>query len=640
MRLVPIVAIACLFLATLGPAQASAQSSGCVFLTGGGPAAFCDTFSAPGSGTPRATALNPVWGVSRALGGGYNQGQNAYGSWNLGPLAMCDGSQPNVLPPNDIAICNGQLREEVNDTRGLSPNDDGDASSLALYPKQPFDFGGRTGTISFDVSNDRPQIHSYWPEVWITDKPVPDPFTHFGSWIAQPQNGVGIRLAGGNVGDGRSLNGTVCPNDGNYRWSLESAVTINNWVVNDQDNGGSVSAQMTDCVTATPLPGAGTAQVNHVEIKVSQNQIDVYASDSSRPGQYGPMHHIGSVPNLNLSFTSGLVWLEDAHYNAHKAGNGAVNQHTFAWGNFAFDGPVKPQDLAFDAPDNLATQDFEGQVNLGYPSTPSSPASVTVPNVYGMQNAKGAIVTVSVNPASSSPSVINYSLNGHTYSEAWPYSPNGSTTWRTMFMPVNLSDVTAGSNVITVATDQAMAVANVDLILVGAGGSSGSGSGSGGSATSTPVSTNTPMATATNTAIATATKTLTVAPTATATPSAPTPTATAQSASGPWKLNAALSLKTISPGQAETLTITVNPQSAATALADVEIYNPQGQKQFQQYWDDQSFLGGQTRVYRAVWQIPNGTPNATYTVTLGVFAPGWGPLLDWNWNAAQFDVSS
>ena len=79
-----------------------------------------------------------------------------------------------------------------------SPKDvsvSGTVTSLAAYPRQPFDFAGRTGTIVFDVSNDSQGTHMAWPELWVTDQPVPDPFVHEGPG-GQPRNGFGIRFAG------------------------------------------------------------------------------------------------------------------------------------------------------------------------------------------------------------------------------------------------------------------------------------------------------------------------------------------------------------------------------------------------------------------------------------------------------------
>ena len=57
----------------------------------------------------------------------------------------------NVNYPRNIQICNGQLVTTV--------NDGGSVTSLAMYPRQPFDFAGRTGTIVFDVSNDSGGSH-------------------------------------------------------------------------------------------------------------------------------------------------------------------------------------------------------------------------------------------------------------------------------------------------------------------------------------------------------------------------------------------------------------------------------------------------------------------------------------------------
>ena len=70
-------------------------------------------------------------------------------------------------------------------------------TTLAMYPKQPFDFAGRTGTVAFDVTNDTSGTHGTWPEFWLTDQPVPAPFTH-GSPVCDfcsvPRNGLGIRF--------------------------------------------------------------------------------------------------------------------------------------------------------------------------------------------------------------------------------------------------------------------------------------------------------------------------------------------------------------------------------------------------------------------------------------------------------------
>jgi hypothetical protein len=153
---------------------------------GASPVVFCDTFDAPGGTATRSGDLDGnVWGVSRAIGGGINFGQGQWNQWNATVINKCDGSNPVVKAPADIIICNGQLREASNDNNSLQ-FEAGDVTSLAMYPKQPFDFAGRTGTVSFDVSNDSAGNHAAWPEFWMSDLPVPDPFNHFDSWQSKP----------------------------------------------------------------------------------------------------------------------------------------------------------------------------------------------------------------------------------------------------------------------------------------------------------------------------------------------------------------------------------------------------------------------------------------------------------------------
>src|SRR5579859_6060863 len=134
--------------------------------------AFCDTFDQPAGTGNRSGQLNGlVWGASRATGN--TQSSGAADAWGPTALAGCSGTA-NVQPEGDIIVCNGQVREAVDDNTGVT--------TLAMYVKQPFDFAGRTGRVTFDVSNDTQGDHSAWPEFWITDQPVPTPFTHEASW--------------------------------------------------------------------------------------------------------------------------------------------------------------------------------------------------------------------------------------------------------------------------------------------------------------------------------------------------------------------------------------------------------------------------------------------------------------------------
>lgn len=470
--------------------------------------AFCETFDQPTDntgGNVRSGQLDGMlWGVSRATGFA-NFGQTQFNAWSPTLQVQCDGSLSTVQPPNDVIVCGHQVREAVNDNTGVTV--------LAMYPKQPFDFAGRTGIIAFDVSNDTQGAHTAWPELWLTDQPVPAPFTHAASWFAAPRNGVGIRLSASTLPfEGPSI-AQICPSDNHPRWSAESVVVSRNYVVDDQTEvGHTTSLKMLDCVIASSGPNDG---LNHVEVHVSQSQIDVWATDA---GTTAPLHHLATAPNANLSFTRGLVWLEDAHYNADKFGQHDQKQHTFAWANVGFDGPVLPRDLTFDVPD--AGSPTGQQVNLGYNAQPGT-VPLPITGVQHLQDAAAALLTFNFFHYAP-PSTITYVVNGHSHAVPWPYPDQTGGSWRALAALVPFSELVAGTNTVSFSFDQVETiVSNVDLVLVGAGG------------LPAPLPTaQVPNATGTTTPVDTPTATVTPTPTPTAvsavTPTATTPPSTCQ----------------------------------------------------------------------------------------------------------------
>jgi len=110
----------------------------------GGKSIFCETFDSKNPGIASRTGdLDPnVWGVSRTIGD-VNFGQGHFNAAPSTTLQTCSGAA-TVRPPNDVMICNGQLREATNDNPS-GVYDAGGVTALAMYPKQPFDFAGRTG---------------------------------------------------------------------------------------------------------------------------------------------------------------------------------------------------------------------------------------------------------------------------------------------------------------------------------------------------------------------------------------------------------------------------------------------------------------------------------------------------------------
>jgi hypothetical protein len=449
--------------ASLAPTHVNDVTANCGMQLGG-PMTFCETFDNKNPGMPsRSGDLDPnVWGVSRATGN-VNFGQGHYNGWAATTqLQTCNGTT-TVMPPNDIMICNGQLREATNDNGGVT--------TLSMYPKQPFDFEGRTGTVSFDVSNDSHGTHAAWPEFWITNLPVPTPFNHFDSWQSLPQHGFGIRFSASVAAGGYG----ACPNGNNLhkrRWTVGSAVVVRNYVMDDTDGLGGVRTNLAvkplDCVIAPPDNSGIT---NHIELKISQNQIDVYAADAGIAPSPATLKHIAVISNTNLSFTRGLIWLEDVHYNADKAQTGpdvpSQKQHTFVWDNVAFDGPFTYRDFSYDALDVDQLNAATSTLNLGKFSLPHQTASWNVLNMPVNPQASAVRVlfnfTQEVNPV---PTVLNVVVNGHAHPTPWPYPDTLTNTWRTFAVTIPITDVVPGTNVVQLGADQPLVTSNVNIVLV------------------------------------------------------------------------------------------------------------------------------------------------------------------------------
>jgi hypothetical protein len=407
--------------------------------------AFCETFDVPAPTGNRSGQLNgTLWGVSR-VSGNENFSSPADG-WANATLSAC-GTTQTVHADSDIVVCNGQAHEAV--------NDGGTVASLAMYPKQPFDFAGRTGVATFDVSDDSAGSHAAWPEFWMSDKPVPDPFAHEASWRSGPQNGFGVRFAGSASGS--------CPEGAGYV-SVDSAIVVRNYVHDDSFSGGSLNVQTLDCVKQ-PTNG----QLNHFELRISQSQIDVYGTDA---GTATPLKHIAVIPNANLTLTRGLIWIEDVHYNADKFSN--QGNHTFHWDNVGFDGPTLPRDMTFDALDKSATE-------LGWFIGANGHQTVnTLPMTADNISAASAALLTFNFWSESAPFPIQYAVNGHAHTAPWPFADSDAFTPRALSVPVPLTDLVAGTNTVTISTGSyGLNVMNFDLILVGAGGLPGGGGGGG-----------------------------------------------------------------------------------------------------------------------------------------------------------------
>jgi len=474
------------------------MDTSCVFASApaGTTRAFCDGFNSPttnpaGSRSGEMNGL--IWGVSRMDGDPtrwpifdtnshtiFDENLNKNVISNAGPLCGQTGSFP---PPTDIKVCNGSMQTGLTSGNGVV--------AITMYPKQPFDFAGRTGTVVFDVSADSGGDHDIWPEFWLTDKPVPNPHIHATSWAALPKDGFGLVFAA-NCKGGGCAPGCQSGSPGDVYLNLSESSVIRNYVKQiwtwDSNAGG--TSQVFDYGTCIKEPVTGDGKLNHIELRVSQNKIDVYGTDAATPSTMTPgwiashLVRMATLNNVNLSLTKGLIWINDAQYNPEK-GDGTHFYHRSLWDNVGFDGPKTYRDLAYDAPDNTPA------TAPAYVVGPSSSKTVTVKGVSKGTADKGAsacaatpcaLLTFNFTPFDGGGTSLNhsYKINGNSaHAIPWPFStPDKSgldamfdvNSPRTIGIPIDINEVINGDNTVTFTNNSNNSISynNIDLIMVNA----------------------------------------------------------------------------------------------------------------------------------------------------------------------------
>lgn len=399
-------------------------------------AAFCETFDKPAGAGTRTGDLDPVlWGVSRL--GTINPDHDMFNDVAVMSMAGCGTTDPSYTP-NDVRICNGQMFEGVNDGGGVA--------QLNTYPKQPFDFTGRTGTVTFDVAADSEGSHAAWPEFVITDKPVPAVRRSISDQVPPAAaNSIGFSIDGGCGMDGMTGVGNVY-------------ITIDH-----------VFSQPTFTTPACITKGSAT-KMNHFEVRLSQDHLEVWGTDAGATD----LKQLAVADGLDLAFSKGLVWLDDVHYNARKAIEpcecGTQFDHTFVWDNLGFDGPETYRDLGYD----VADADVEGSPSpaqdetrrVGY-KIGEGPVTFEVHGVHHDQTPSAAQVVL--NTYSYGAVIPSISINGGPWIDtAWPFDPQ-TYSWRSLSIPIPLEQVVDGTNSISFKSDDASTVVtNISLILVAA----------------------------------------------------------------------------------------------------------------------------------------------------------------------------
>lgn len=276
--------------------------------------AFCDTFESSAQDGGSAGELDPVrWSVTRA---GPSEHASLDEAFAVGPskLPACRAGQADrVLAPNDTLICDPIKSIGSRHLHTATAAQNYGLSSYRI--RQPFDFSGRTGTIKFDVDLSNNGLGG-WPALVISEAPSPAPSFDWEERGSGPRHGVSIEFDGG-----------WC----NHPNTLEVAL----FSFRDYVQKGERASF--DC--DTPHVNTQRDSLNHVEVYLTRQHVEVWASDPSPDGQSFPELQKLYEADIDLPFEQGYVQLLVRNHATMKYWVGSA--WSVRWDNVGFDGPVR-----------------------------------------------------------------------------------------------------------------------------------------------------------------------------------------------------------------------------------------------------------------------------------------------------------
>jgi len=259
---------------------------------------------------------------------------------------------------------------------------------------------------------------------------------------------------------------------------------------------------------ASPCLPTLQGALNHFEVRVSQQNITVFATPFSPDGvTFGTPQLVYSA-DVDLPFTRGYVHITTHNHATLKySPNNELQSWPAHWDNIGFDGPVIANWREYEVPDSLVafsgapfgfSAPPQGSVNVGYlvadaAQGPNASLHFSGVELTGVTTARIALSSwYDINDGTPSQFSLRYRINGGTWidrpltaaelaltmaSPAGPQivegvSPFASQMWGAFgqMLEVPLADLVAGDNTVEFVTANVPqsyppAVANVDLIL-------------------------------------------------------------------------------------------------------------------------------------------------------------------------------
>lgn len=373
-------------------------------------AAFCDTFDAgPAAFKGRGGDLDATkWTAARLAAAdfsGIGPAANPVRAISRIPACRSTAASTNVYPPFDTLICDPDSKGNRKVMTLVSMQNYGVNSYMI---QQPFDFAGRTGKIVLDM--DAGSLLDAWPAIEITDDPAPAPtFQEYHNMEAGPipRNGVMLEFKDPCFGTGLKVG---------------SAVTYKEYKMTILDS----SIPSGNCMKLK------SGSLNHVEIHLSQNHINVYGSDFSPDGVSMPNLRLILSSDISISFTRAYVRIAARNHATIKYHNIAFG--TMYWDNVGFDGPVISGHRTYEVADGKKIGSYMGEtvMNLGF--------ILGENNMYDPNNVIDSLKIPGVDKSGATKARLTFNAffqmgNGVTTSTGLRYRLNGSAgTWRTRLL--------------------------------------------------------------------------------------------------------------------------------------------------------------------------------------------------------------
>jgi hypothetical protein len=421
--------------------------------------AFCDTFDTASPGGRAGDLDDSTWSAARISSPNVPQDQLV--PQKPTTTEACGMQTKGVNPDSDMFFCAGGATPSMHFNDSY---DDGAGFNIHSYRiRQPFDFTGRTGVISFDVGGKAqlPTGHGWWFNVFIASEPYPAPYQQGGNIALYAKEGVGVEfeaaLAPCNNADATSNSVSKIYLEKDY------AIVTAYSPPDDQRL----------CFTTKE------EVLNHIEIHINKSSITVWATDA---GDWSTFRKIAYAENLTIPLEKGYVSFQHTHYNANKANSACPDPNTncpithayttYHWDNIGFDGPKLPTPRAYEIPDTLLPWRDTGWTNIGYSLASSgmiadianSPTSVTLDGV-DLTGATDAVLTMNAWFFRPGDSII-YRFNGgawRTWNHPFPTSEDAA---RGVVIPVALTDLKAGANTLEMKSATGnVVIANAELTV-------------------------------------------------------------------------------------------------------------------------------------------------------------------------------